>query len=387
MIKFFTLVFIFIIGIGYLKADDLAIKLVYPTPHAQVEECRDLPFIAEVTQQDTIPIYRVRFFRNGASFGTVRNAPWERTWTNVWPGYFEIFAEVQDDSGNVAYSDTTWINVGKITTPNLVGNGTFSCGRSSPWNPHTNEGAQAEFEVLDDSWLGDGGIFLATIFPESPGSETWHVQVDQIVPIDSGHTYVLTFKADVSDPRSIDIVYQENGQDVNGDANNYTVWNQQSVSINETGEFGPLTYECNITDHNNALRFNIGVTPGDLYLDDIVLTDASILAVPEHDILSEPLQATQYIISSNYPNPFNSTTTIQYQLPEKSLVSLSIYTITGQTISSFTPGSQRAGEHMLSWNGKDRHGRDVPSGIYIYRIDAHTSQDHYSVSRKIVLIK
>jgi hypothetical protein len=386
MMKFATFITCFILALAFLNAADLSVKLVYPTPHAQVEECRDLPFIAEVTQQDSIPINRVRFYRNGLSFGTARDEPYERAWTRVYPGFFEIFASVEDDSGNVAYSDTTWINVGSNTTPNLVGNGTFSCDRSTPWNPHTNEGASAIFEVVD-SWLSDGGLLSATIEPESPGTATWHVQVDQVVPIDSGHTYVLTFKADVSDPRTIDIVYQENGTDVNGDDNNYTVWNQQSVSINEVGEYGPLTYECNVTDHNNALRFNIGMTPGDLYLDDIVLTDASISAVPENNVLSEPLQAAQYIISSNYPNPFNSTTNIQYQLPEKSTVSLTIYTITGQRITSFTPGSQRAGEHMITWNGQDRHGHDVPSGIYIYRIDARTSQDHYSVSRKIVLIK
>jgi hypothetical protein len=384
--KFATFFTCIVLAIGCLYAADLSVKIIYPPPHAQIEECRDLTFITEVTQQDSIPIDRVLLYRNGASTSK-RSEPYEFTWRTIYPGYVEIFAEVRDDSGNVAYSDTTWINVGPITIPNLVGNGTFSCGRANPWNPHTNEGAVAIFTVGENSWFSDGGYLEASIDMDAPGSETWHVQVDQPVPIDSGHTYVLTFKADVSDPRNIDIVYQENGQDINGDGNNYTVWNQQSVSITETGEFGPFTYECNVTDPYNALRFNIGVTPGELYLDDIILTDASISAVPEHDILSEPMQAENYIISSNYPNPFNSTTTIQYQLPEKSQVSLTLYTITGQILTSFTPGSQRAGEHMLSWNGKDRHGNDVPSGIYIYRIDARTNQDHYSVSRKIVLIK
>jgi hypothetical protein len=382
MKKFVTFMSFSILICAYCKADDLSIKLVYPTPHAQVEECRDLPFIAEVTQQDTIPIYRVRFFRNGTSFGTVRNAPWERTWTNVYPGYFEIFAEVQDDSGNVAYSDTTWINVGNITTPNLVGNGTFSCS-TSPWgslNVNSGEGAIATWEILSDSWLSDGGIALVSI--ENGGTANWHVQLHQGVPIDSGHTYILSFKADVSDPRSIDVSFQQN-QDP------WTVYWQTSVNITEAMEYGPFTFEnSNVTDHNNYMRFNIGGSViGDIYFDDIVVTDASISAVPGSDMLIEPMQTAQYIISTNYPNPFNSSTTIQYQLPEESYVSLAIYTTTGQKIRTLSNGYQVSGERTLVWDGKDQHAVAVPSGIYFYRIDARGRQQRYSLARKIVLIK
>jgi hypothetical protein len=387
MKKSITILFCVIMSMTFIYAQGLSIIQTLPLPHSQIAECSDVKFAAEVQQTDTIPILRVRFYRNGASIRTVREAPYEYVWTNAVPGYYEIYATVEDDSGNIAFSDTTWINIGSITTPNLISNGTFSCGRYSPWSPSTNEGAQASFELLDDSWLSDGGIFLATTFAESPGTATWHVQLNQALPIDSGHTYILTFKADVSDPRNIDIVFQENGTDVNGDANNYTVWHQFSESITEGKEYGPYTYECDVTDPNNALRFNIGMTPGDMYLDDIVVTDASISAAPDVELLQQPLQPVQYIISSNYPNPFNSSTTIHYQLPEKSIVLLSIYNITGQKIRTLIPGGQDAGAHMISWNGKDQLGRDVPSGIYIYKIDAQARQDLFSTSRKIVLIK
>lgn len=390
MIKCVTMFICVILAFTSLNATDLSVKLVYPTSHAQVEACRKLDFTAEVTPQDDIPLDRVRYYRNGVNWTSARadSGVWTytRTWT-AYPGYYTIFASVSDDSGNVAYSDTTWINVGTITTPNLVSNGTFSCGTASPWNPHTNSGAVAEFDVLDNSWLSEGGILMAFIDTDNPGSETWHVQVDQVTAIDSGHTYVLTFKAEASDPMGIDIVWQENGVDVNGDDNAYTVWYQQSLTVNDAGDYGPITYECNVTDHNNALRFNIGTTPGEFYLDDVLLTDASITAIPEKDNASGTQQPQGYILGSNYPNPFNSGTVIQYHIPEGGYTTLSIYNVAGQKIRTFIPGMQGAGAHMVSWDGKDQAGREVASGVYIYRIDSRGIRDSYSLSQKMILIK
>jgi hypothetical protein len=378
----------FLMGPAFIWAQELSITQTLPLPHSQIPECYDITFAAEVQQADSIFINRVRFYRNSAILRTVRNAPWEYVWKNAVPGYYEIYATVEDDSGHIAYSDTTWINVGSITVPNLISNGSFSCGRYSPWTTSTHLSAQASFELLDDSWFSDGGLLLVSIYPENPGTETWHVQLNQPMPIDSGHVYVLTFKADVDEDRTIDIVLQENGTDVDGDENLYTVWSQTSVLINEGKEYGPFTFEnLFYTDHNNYLRFNIGLTPGDLYLDDILITDASISAAPEANPLGEPIQPEHYIISSNYPNPFNAGTTIHYQLPEKSTVSLSIYTIAGQRIKTFAPGGQDAGSHTIAWNAKDQFERDMPSGIYFYKIDARARQHHFSVSRKIVLIK
>ena len=75
-----------------------------------------------------------------------------------------------------------------------------------------------------------------------------------------------------------------------------------------------------------------------------------------------------FILHPNYPNPFNNSTTISFELEESENISLNIYSITGQEITSLARGLFPAGFHSLRWDGKDRNRRTVPSGIYLYRL-------------------
>lgn len=84
---------------------------------------------------------------------------------------------------------------------------------------------------------------------------------------------------------------------------------------------------------------------------------------------SEPVP-TVFKLSQSYPNPFNPTTTIRYQLPEKSLVNLKIYNILGQLIRTLVDDEKAAGYYTIQWDGRDDSGKTVGSGIYFYRLEA-----------------
>ncbi|RLC52273.1 MAG: hypothetical protein DRH79_05080 [Candidatus Cloacimonadota bacterium] len=71
---------------------------------------------------------------------------------------------------------------------------------------------------------------------------------------------------------------------------------------------------------------------------------------------------------TNYPNPFNPTTTISYNIPQDGKVSLEIYNIKGQHVRQLVSGSQPEGNYEVVWNGKDNIGKQVSSGIYYFRI-------------------
>jgi hypothetical protein len=71
-----------------------------------------------------------------------------------------------------------------------------------------------------------------------------------------------------------------------------------------------------------------------------------------------------------YPNPFNPSTVIHYDLPETSDISIAIYDITGRKIKELLKTRKNAGSHSISWNAKNSFGSPVSSGIYIYRIEA-----------------
>lgn len=86
---------------------------------------------------------------------------------------------------------------------------------------------------------------------------------------------------------------------------------------------------------------------------------------------------------SIYPNPFNMSTTIPYSLREKSIVSIEVYNIKGQKIISLVKGCKEAGYWTATWDGKDLHGRNVCSGIYICCMII----DDLIQTKRIVLIK
>jgi hypothetical protein len=85
-----------------------------------------------------------------------------------------------------------------------------------------------------------------------------------------------------------------------------------------------------------------------------------------------------YYLSQNYPNPFNPTTNIYYQISNNSFVSLKIYNITGEEISTLVNQKQEAGSYQVTFDGSS-----LASGIYFYKIKAGS----FSVTKKMSLIK
>jgi hypothetical protein len=90
-----------------------------------------------------------------------------------------------------------------------------------------------------------------------------------------------------------------------------------------------------------------------------------------------------FALSGNYPNPFNPKTTIRFDLPTTAHVRLNVYDTSGRLVDTVLEGSRSAGSHEVIWSGRDRDGKDFPSGVYYYRLDAGTN----SSIRKMVLMK
>lgn len=104
----------------------------------------------------------------------------------------------------------------------------------------------------------------------------------------------------------------------------------------------------------------------------------SALPAADDSIPSLPLSLKQ-----NYPNPFNPKTMIFFYLPENQAASLKIYNLKGQQIKSLIDAKLAAGEYSYSWDGQDEDGKQVSTGIYLYRLQT-PQQD---ITRKMVLSK
>ena len=85
-----------------------------------------------------------------------------------------------------------------------------------------------------------------------------------------------------------------------------------------------------------------------------------------------------YELSQNYPNPFNPTTEIMLSLPEKTNLTLNIYNIQGQLVTTLAQGEYEAGVHRFSWSADN-----YASGVYLYKLIS----DNYTASKKMLLIK
>ncbi len=89
-------------------------------------------------------------------------------------------------------------------------------------------------------------------------------------------------------------------------------------------------------------------------------------------------------LSQNFPNPFNPATTIRYGLPRAANVTIKVFDILGHEVRTLLNSAPRsAGFHLVTWEGRDRHEREVASGLYIYQI---VSGD-FTETRKMLLIK
>lgn len=86
--------------------------------------------------------------------------------------------------------------------------------------------------------------------------------------------------------------------------------------------------------------------------------------------VQEPIIPTESFLLRNYPNPFNPSTTIEYDLPEQADVSLIVYDIAGREVQTLVSATQSAASYDVSWNGSDQDGMQVAGGMYFARLQA-----------------
>jgi hypothetical protein len=105
-----------------------------------------------------------------------------------------------------------------------------------------------------------------------------------------------------------------------------------------------------------------------------IIATRSSSAVSVEENTQAKVIPTILALEQNYPNPFNPGTTIRYDLPESQNVKITVYSLLGQEIAELVNAVQSPGSYRVQWNGKDRLGHDMPSGIYPVRMLAGNSQ-------------
>jgi len=92
---------------------------------------------------------------------------------------------------------------------------------------------------------------------------------------------------------------------------------------------------------------------------------------------------SSFSLSQNYPNPFNPTTEINFDVPTRSQVTLSVFNVLGQKVSTLLDEVKDAGKYTADWDGTASDGTPVASGIYFYRMEA----GNFVQTKKMMLLK
>jgi len=90
-----------------------------------------------------------------------------------------------------------------------------------------------------------------------------------------------------------------------------------------------------------------------------------------------------YTLHQNFPNPFNPTTTLRYDLPEDAMTTITVYDMMGRLVQTLVSGNKSAGYHSLKWDATNKYGSPVSAGVYIYSIQAGNHRD----IKKMILLK
>ena len=146
------------------------------------------------------------------------------------------------------------------------------------------------------------------------------------------------------------------------------------------------TYQlASVTDTDAAILFHRGYDVGSettFFSSGLVsyLINSSDVPITEDEIVT-----TAKIQLSNYPNPFNPSTTISFSLPKESKTEITIYNIKGQKVKQLVSYIRQLpeGQHSVVWDGRDENNLPVGSGIYLYKLRA----GNFEKIKKMILMK
>ena len=152
-------------------------------------------------------------------------------------------------------------------------------------------------------------------------------------------------------------------------------WGQASIPVEDIrGDYidlRMLSYQFVILEVNGASC--------EFGLDDIYWSGGGeVLKISNSNSISD-----RFLLNDNYPNPFNPSTIINYNIPENDFVKITIYDMMGRAVKTLVNGSQTAGYKSVQWNATNDRNEPVSAGLYLYTIQA----GEFRQTKKMLLLK
>lgn len=93
---------------------------------------------------------------------------------------------------------------------------------------------------------------------------------------------------------------------------------------------------------------------------------------------------SSFNLAQNYPNPFDDSTVIKFEIGETTNISLKVYNLAGQLVSTIYEGEKQPGVYTINWDGTDDNGVKLASGLYLYTLEAGSD---FKATRKMIMVR
>jgi hypothetical protein len=125
-------------------------------------------------------------------------------------------------------------------------------------------------------------------------------------------------------------------------------------------------------------HITLEIPPGDIYWHVKAMGDGGCSDGPwkgpyAYTDVDDTVSATlplKFVLSQNFPNPFNPVTEVEYSVPYRAYVTIDIYNILGERVKRLVSETKSAGSYKIEWSGADEAGKSVSTGVYLYRFQA-----------------
>jgi hypothetical protein len=293
-------------------------------------------------------------------------------------GVFTLTVEAQSDFASSANSDGSWTGYQVVKTAGSWDNQYPGAGKNVPIWFSAGDSVTFYYQPLaDTTWFPNKNLVY--------DSQKW-----ANMPT---HTFTAVGGWQGWDPASTETLMRDDGQggdEVAGDLI-YTYWRgfaedagDQEFKVAMDGTWALQIGADGINNNAWTTHFNAQADHG--YLFEVDAFHGCIRVVdmgPGTGTQPGQELPTVFALAQNFPNPFNPTTTINYQLPKAVSVQITVYNMLGQRVRTLVNTDQEAGYYNVVWNSTNDVGIQLASGVYFYSIKA----GNFHQTRKLLLLK
>jgi subtilisin family serine protease len=155
-----------------------------------------------------------------------------------------------------------------------------------------------------------------------------------------------------------------------------STWEEKQISLQEFSDFDNILIRFRFVSDSIQTQNRKGWS-----LDDIRIHSDLIVSINANE--QQRQLPHHFVLYQNFPNPFNRKTQVTFDNPITAHITLQLFSVRGRLIRTLLDGAKSPGTHSQIWDGCDKNGINVSSGVYFYRL----TSEHFSQTRKLLLVR